>query len=418
MWSSNGQGIYQYVAASQPFPDGLAHFQQGLGVPLVTHARWIDASSPYRKTYKMSGNVVVDPAYWDSVAGYLSNSGVATYEQDWLDDQAHADFNLTDSDAFLDNMAASMAQRNLTMQYCMASARHFMQSSKYSNLTTIRTSADRLSRDKWSDFLYTSRLASALGVWPFTDNFLSTETTHMLLATLSAGPVGIGDPLGGINAANLLHAVRRDGVIVKPDVPLTPVDASYTNLSHGTDTPQIATTYSDFGALRTYYLFAYTQGSNAQVNFRAMDAGLNQPVYIYDYFTGLGQVAAASDVIQKQITGDALYLVLAPIGRSGMAILGDTDQFVTMGKKRVTALVDDGAIHITVAFAPGETSRVIAGFSPWLPHADAADGSVGTVKYDRASQRFQIQVMPGQSGSASIRIRRATKRGSPTGVSR
>ena len=403
-WSNNGQGIYQYVAASPPFADGLPHFQQGLGVPLVTHARWIDASSPYRKTYQMSGNVVIDPAYWESVAGYLANSGVATYEQDWLNDQAHTDFNLNDADAFLDNMAASMGRRNLTMQYCMASARHFMQSAKYNNLTTIRTSADRLSRDKWSDFLYTSRLASALGAWPFTDNFLSTETSHMLLATLSAGPIGIGDGLGAINAANLLHAVRRDGVIVKPDVPLTPTDASFSNMSHGTDTPQIATTYSDFGGLRTNYLFAYTQGNNAQVN-----VSIDRPTYVYDYFAGSGQAADTTDVIQKQITGDSLYLVLAPIGKSGMAIVGDTGQFVTMGKKRVTAVVDDGTVRLTVAFAQGETARTITGFSPWPPSAEVFDGSIGTLTYDRASQRFQVQVKPGQTGTASIRIRRATR---------
>jgi hypothetical protein len=366
----------------------------------------------------MSGNVVVDPAYWNSVATYLSNSGVATYEQDWLNDNAHADFNLTDADAFLDNMAASMAQRNITMQYCMASPRHFLQSSKYSNLTSIRTSADRLSRDKWSDFLYTSRLASALGVWPFTDNFLSTETSHMLLATLSAGPVGVGDAVGSINAANLLHALRRDGVIVKPDVPLTPSDASYANLAHGTDTPQIASTYSDFGALRTHYVFAYTQGGNAQLRFRPADIGVDQPVYVYDYFTGKGQAADAGDAIEKQIAGDALYLVLAPIGPSGMAVLGDTDQFVTMGKKRVPSVVDDGTIHLTVAFADGEASRVITGFSPWLPVAHALDGGVSSVSYDPASHRFQVRVMPGKSGSAAVRIRRAYGKtvGHPTGV--
>ena len=87
-----------------------------------------------------------------------------------------------------------MARRHLTMQYCMASARHYLQSSKYSNLTTIRTSADHLQRDRWTDFLYASRLASALGAWPFTDNFNSGETSQLLLATLSAGPIGIGDP--------------------------------------------------------------------------------------------------------------------------------------------------------------------------------------------------------------------------------
>ena len=149
----------------------------------------------------MSGNVVTDPAYWETVAAYLANSGVATFEQDWLADKAHTDFNLTDGDAFLDNMAASMDRRHLTMQYCMASARHFLQSSKYSNLTTIRTSGDHLQRDRWTDFLYASRLGSALGAWPFTDNFISAETSQLLLATLSAGPLGIGDPIGSINGA-------------------------------------------------------------------------------------------------------------------------------------------------------------------------------------------------------------------------
>src|SRR5262249_34482020 len=156
---------------------------KSVGAPFITHARWIDASSPYRQTFKMSGNVVIDPDYWNRTADYLANSGVTAYEQDWLGDKASTDFNLTDPDLFLDNMAAAMAARNITMQYCMATARHFLQTTKYNNVTTIRTSNDRLDSSNWSDFLYGSRLASALGLWPFTDNFLSTETPNLLLAT-------------------------------------------------------------------------------------------------------------------------------------------------------------------------------------------------------------------------------------------
>jgi hypothetical protein len=405
VWTDNGAGIYQYVAAAPPFLSGLAPFQQNLGVPLVTHARWIDASSPYHTQYAMSGNVVTDPAYWETVAAYLAASGVATYEQDWLNDKAQTDFNLTDGDAFLDNMAASMGRRHLTMQYCMASARHYLQSSKYSNLTTIRTSGDHLERDRWTDFLYASRLASALGAWPFTDNFLSTQTSQLLLATLSAGPVGIGDPIGSIDAANLLHAVRRDGVIVKPDVPLTPADASYSNMALGADTPQIAFTWSDFGALRTNYVFAFTQGTNVQAKFSPSDFGMSGPLYLYDYFAGTGQLVDSSDAIQKQVAGDALYLVLAPVGPSGIAIVGDTDQFVTMGKKRVTALTDRGAAVVTVAFADGETSLVITGYSPVAPTVLADDGSsIGQLTYDASTHLFRVPVMAGTGHSATIRI--------------
>jgi len=407
VWDGNGQGIYEYIAASRLFGAGLSNFQRRLGVPLITHARWIDPSSPYRTSYKMSGNVVTDSRYWDTVAGYLATSGVAIYEQDWLNDKAQPDFNLTDADEFLDNMAASMAQRKLTMQYCMASPRHFLQSTKYDHLTTIRTSADRLGRDRWTDFLYTSRLASALGVWPFTDNFNSTETTHMLIATLSAGPVGVGDPVGKLSAANLLRSVRQDGVIVKPDVPLTPTDSSYWSMSHGVDTPQINSTYSDFGGLRTHYVFAYTQGTNSQAGLSPSDFGAAGPVYLYDYFARKGQVAEASDVIRKQIAGDALYLVAAPIGPSGLAILGDLDQFVPMGKKRIPAMSDDGSVNLTIAFAKGEAVRAIHGYSPVWPASHATDGAIGPVTYDAATKLFQIPVSPGADGLATIVIHQA-----------
>ena len=405
-WSDNGSGIYEYVAAAPPFMAGLSKFQQSLGIPLITHARWIDPSSPYRKLYQMSGNVVLDQAYWNYVAGYLATSGVATYEQDWMDDKAQPAFNLTDADTFLDNMAAAMAQRNLTMQYCMASPRHFLQSSKYNNLTTMRTSADRLSPARWNEFLYTSRLASALGVWPFTDNFTSTETNNLLVATLSAGPVGLGDAIGGLNAANLLRAVRRDGVIVKPDVPLTPADSSYSTMAHNVNAPQIATTYTDFGGLRTSYWFVYPQGTNTQAAFTPASLGMNQRAYLYDYFGGTGQVVNPGDLITRPIAGDALYLVAAPIGPSEMAVVGDLGQFVPMGKKRIPALIDDGEIQLTVAFADGETARTIVGYSPYVPAVRAIAGSAAAVAYEPQTQQFQVSVMPGADGTASIRILR------------
>lgn len=193
-WSSHG-GIWTYVASPAIFQPDLATFQASLGVPLIAHARWIDAASPYRSQYQISGSVATDPRYWEDVATYLKVSGVATYEQDWLGLNAQANFNLTDSVAFLDDMAASMAKRGITMQYCMATPKHFLQTTNYSNLTTIRTSQDGFIKDRWTDFLYSSQFAGALGVWPFSDVFKSTDQNNLLLATLSAGPVGIGDEL-------------------------------------------------------------------------------------------------------------------------------------------------------------------------------------------------------------------------------
>jgi hypothetical protein len=118
-WQGNGEnrgGIYLYVAAPELFPNGLHAFQQQLGLPLVTHARWIDTSSPYRTQYLMSNNVSIDPKYWNMVASYLQNGGAISYEQDWLDSRATTLTNLTDPNAYLGDMASSMATSGLTIQ--------------------------------------------------------------------------------------------------------------------------------------------------------------------------------------------------------------------------------------------------------------------------------------------------------------
>ena len=404
-WSDGAHGIYEYAAASDLFPQGLAAFQSVLGIPLVTHARWIDSTSPYRGIYQMSGNVVVDPRYWESTAAYLASSGVTTYEQDWLDADAQTEFNLADPDAFLNNMAAAMAQDNLTIQYCMASPRHLLQSSKYNNATTARVSYDGFTPARWTPFLYTSRLAASVGIWPFSDVFRSSESDNLLLATLSAGPIGIGDPIGGLNAQNLLHAVRPDGVIVKPDVPLMPIDSSYLTAAAAIDAPQISATYSDFGGLRTYYIVAYSVGSNRQASFRLSDLGIDHPVFLYDYFSKTGHVTRPEDLVAAPVLEKTRYWIAAPFGPSGIAVLGDTEQFVSMGKKRIPEISDDGTVELTVAFAEGEKSRTIKGYSLTRPAVSANQGGAVALGYDRTRHLFRIFVTPGAERTISVVIR-------------
>ena len=405
-WQDGSDGIYEYVAAPALFASGLAVFQQALGASLVTHARWIDPASPYRQQYQFSAGVSTDPAYWDSVASYLAGAGAVAYEQDWLSDKAQTNFNLSDADAFLDGMVAAMAREHLSIQYCMPTARHFLQGAKYGNLTTIRASQDRFDETRWTNFLYVSRLASALGIWPFSDVLMSGETANLLVATLSAGPVGIGDPVGSLNGANLSGAVRADGVIVKPDVPLAPLDLNYLGDAHSANAPLIASTYSDFSGQRVYYVFAYNRAADTSVTLSLGDLGVKRPVYLYNYFEGTGRVVTPRAPFSASFQGGWVYLVAAPIGPSGMAILGDTGHFVTLGKKRVTAFEDDGSVGLTVAFAPGETSRTLRGYSPDAPAAAARSGSIGPLTYDPVARQFSLEVMPGAGGSATIQLSR------------
>src|SRR5215510_3452051 len=70
-WKDRGGGIYEFEASPTLFPEGLKQFQEKVGVPLMTHARWIDPSSPYQHEYRMSNDIVIDPRYWDATMSYL-----------------------------------------------------------------------------------------------------------------------------------------------------------------------------------------------------------------------------------------------------------------------------------------------------------------------------------------------------------
>jgi hypothetical protein len=396
-------GIYLYYATPALFPNGLKAFQQQLGLPLVTHARWIDPTSPYRKLYSMSNNVSTDPQYWNQIASYLKDSGVVAYKQDWLNDRALPAINLNDPNAFMNNMASAMAANGIAIQYCLPLARHFLQSSLYNNVLTMRVSPDHFARSDWDWFLYTSRLAAAVGIWPYTDVFNSTETDNLLLSTLSAGIVGIGDPIGAESKTNLFQSIRTDGVIVKPDVPIVPLDQMYALDAQNQNAPMIASTYTDHGAMKAVYVFAYKRGTNTAISFNPSSLGLTGSVYVYNFFTHTGQVVAAGSNYNDTVN-DASYYIVVPIGPSGIAFLGDPGKFVSLGQKRISQLTDNGTLQATISFSRGERYVPLTGYSLAPPVVTASKGAVSLLTYDISTHLFRFVVTPSADQSATIRI--------------
>jgi hypothetical protein len=404
-WQDKSRGIYEYKADAALFPSGLKAFQVQLGLPLVTHARWIDSSSPYHAEYKMSGNVVLDPRYWDKTTFDLSDAKVETYEQDWLDKNAEPELNLEDPEVYLDNMANACARRKMTMQYCMPLPRHYLQTSKYGDLTTIRTSGDRFERQKWDAFIYDSRLASALGVWPWCDVFMSGETPNLIISTLSAGPVGVGDAIGSLNKQNLMRVVRGDGVIVKPDAPLVPVDQTFLRDAAGSGGPMIAATSTNYGELHAGYVFAYPRGKDRRIMFDLRELGFTGSVYVFNSLTGQGRTVTSGE-FEEELTGDYGYYIVVPVGKSGIGFLGDEGQIITLGKTRIPTVTDDGRVHVAMTFSKGEAARTVFGYSPTAPIVKALDGSAKLTTYDVASHLFHVEVSPGVDGMARIVIGR------------
>jgi hypothetical protein len=356
----------------------------------VTHARWIDVKSPLRSQYAISNNVATDPKYWADVAAYLKQSGVTTYEQDWLDSKATTNFNLADPEAFMDNMASALAQNGITMQYCMPTPRHVLQGSKYSNLTSIRMSDDHFERKFWPQVLYASRLASAVGVWPWFDVFSSDESGNLLMATLSGGIVGASDAIGTANIRNLQRVARADGVIVKPDAPLVPTDTTIINEAQNGPGPMVAYTYSDNGANRGVYVVALKRGDATSALLTPTETGLDGPVFVYDVRHRSGAIVDAGAPMTLDLSQDWANLVIAPVSQSGISIVGDTGKFAPRGHARIALVADHGnGVDVEVAFASGENSVTLTGFSQWEPEASA-----GSTSWDYSTGLFELIVTP------------------------
>lgn len=376
-WNAYG-GLTKYEAHPFVFPDGLDGFQKKVHLPLATHNRWIDVNSPYRAKYDVPGLQSTDPAYWDEIIGYIARSGVKMYEQDWLNYtwEYSPKFQTEPFTAtrFLDAMAGACAKYGLSMQYCMTLPRYLMQGAKYPNLTNVRVSDDRFERRNWEASFYTSRLASSLGEWPWVDTFMSRERENMLLATLSAGLVGFGDFMGRESVENALMAARPDGILVKPDVCITPTDATILSDSRGEHRPLVATTYTQHGGRRTAYVFAYPRRvDSTDASFRPGDLGIDSG-YAYKPFTGESRVIKPGETISETLASNgSSFTVLAPTGVSGIAFLGDKGKFVGTGKQRIASINEEpGSLTARVLFAPGETSVTLHGFSATHPKSPAA----------------------------------------------
>ena len=396
-WNRYG-GLLRYEAHPKLFPEGLAGFEQQIGLPLITHNRWIDPASPYHQRYRISGFAALDPDWWREIIGYASAAHVVTYEQDWLNVIYDHSPELASTpgvgEAFTDGMARAAHEKGLTLQYCMPQPRHFLQGAHYDNLTTIRVSGDRLARDKWDSFLFTSRLASALQIWPWTDVFMSRETDNLLIATLSAGMVGIGDRIGEEDARNLRRAVRADGVIVKPDSPLVPLDVMYLAAPHE---PMLAAAHSDHGALRSAYVFAYSRSADASpAGFTPAEVGVPSDAYVYDARRQLVRRLSADQRLDFTLAaGDSAYFIVVPVSRSGIALFGDAGMFVPDGAKRISTLDDTPhRLIATVTFAPHEASVQLFGYVPKRPAVIAVQGAVGDVTFDAETGRFEVRVAP------------------------
>jgi hypothetical protein len=428
-WGNPSNGI---TSNRNYFPDGLKAFHQQLGIPIFIYA-------------VLYGNNVADLAYqryWDQAAASFHARGGMAYEEDWLSliyKTRHLDQYLKRGDRFFKAMAQAMAAQHMSILYCMARPDEMMQASKYSIVTTSRVSNDFFIQPRWRDFVFTSRLAAAVGLWPWSDACLSTSRYGILLQTLSAGMVGFGDLRGHENRARIMPAVRADGVLVKPDVPLVPTGQSYLNQVLHPRRPIIARTYTQQQSVRTVYVFAFDGADMARipqrmkvksgtvadgylprkigytayfvpvtpfskiladyhrtVKFFPARMGLHDTVYVYNYFTHQTvKVPAGREFVGRLGQQRASFYICAQTGPSGIAFLGDLSQYVGTGKARIPYLANrSNGVSATVAFAKGEKAITLSGYAKFKPKVKTLDGVADTVLYTPATSAWSVTISP------------------------
>ncbi|EDQ92389.1 uncharacterized protein MONBRDRAFT_22026 [Monosiga brevicollis MX1] len=249
-------GLERWEPRPQVFPGGIEAVQVGVRKPLTLHNRWWSSHNVYQEKFQFAtqGLGAIPIGSVDEVAalfGYIMRNhsawGLAVYEQDWLTNQFKmmdvAKSNLTVAWNWLAGMAQAASARHVRVQYCMPLPSDFLASTQFPAVTQIRVSNDYAS-DPYNQWKIgaPSLFAWAMGLRPFKDVFRTTTFEPLnfdlapeynpemqaAVATLSTGPVAIGDMINMTNITIVNRTMMANGTILSPNRPATSLEVSFT----------------------------------------------------------------------------------------------------------------------------------------------------------------------------------------------
>jgi hypothetical protein len=266
-----GTGVLQWTAVPVVFPDGLMGLHRRLeNIPFAAHNRWWAYDTVYKQKYAFALNLankkalpIGNDTFWVDFFVEARNWGLVLYVQDWLSLQTddflpiRTDINL--GEQWLKSMGAAAETVGMNIQYCMGLPRHILQALEVPRATHARVSADyavglmNRTKQQWNIGI-TSMFADAVGLAPFKDVLWSTSMQpgspyevsaieelpdrEILIATLSTGPVACGDGINYTNIERLMRCCRQDGLILKPDRPLTTINQLVADWAFNDGVPQ------------------------------------------------------------------------------------------------------------------------------------------------------------------------------------
>ena len=253
-WSAN------WSAAPGFFPDGLA----SLGLPLTLYSNlYAQASNGNKMTSRFDwmndscGGIapcaIVVPEQAYDFHSFIFDAGAAegmnAFEIDFADyifPFALFGSDVRAFDAYFEGVDRAASEHAFPVQLCMSLPLMMLDSVFWPSVTNARLQGDGYVTNYGRyDIFQTSLLYSSVAIAPFVDNIWTTGCQPawdnafgnatceghseglVAIATLGAGPVGIGDRVGFTNATLVNMTCRSDGVLLQPSLPAVNVEAFY-----------------------------------------------------------------------------------------------------------------------------------------------------------------------------------------------
>lgn len=429
------QGVTSWEPQPSIFPSGMAPWP---GIPLVLHNRMFQDVNAYSSNYSFivdnSSHIAMpqDEALFTHIMGLARDWGMVEYEQDWLitvfRGVAAAQSDVFAADRWLDAMGDAATSLGLSIQYCMALPRFLLKSTQVRAVSNARASPDYApGQSNWA-LGFPSILHWSLGLAPSKDVFWSTTfqqspncssnsssdsssngdaaqrsepntLLHALVATLTTGPVSIGDAIGCTNKTQTMMSYRAgDGLLLKSERPMTTLEAALrtgaakavaaigANVSQPLDA--LYSTWNSHGPARAWRWHSVVAANlSSAYSLAPEDLGPAQAAaalgYVaFDWFcplcagkplTEATPLLVAPGSAQPDAPANALslrYFIVAPLLPSGHVLYGEAGKFAPMSGQRIRNFAPDAdgfSLDLIVAPTGGEESITVLVSQPASP---------------------------------------------------
>ncbi|MHA1291523.1 MAG: hypothetical protein ACTSQJ_02515 [Promethearchaeota archaeon] len=416
------------------FSTDLATFyRERFKYPIIAHSRRWDARSPYLKkfTFQVYKNhaVPLNKDFWDWCMKHAKESGIEVYEQDWMKTQVKSIPVLREEfkakEEWLNNMAIAGRENNVDIFYCMMTPEMLLYSIKHPNIVMARCSGDY--NHRWPlnfRFIFCTQtciLFNAMGINPHQDVFRSTyerfgehyPELKCLVEILTAGVVAPGDKMEKVNWSLLKKTCREDGLLLKPDKPLTANDLMFKKHRKY----YICDTYTKRGDYIWHYiLIVNIWPKNVKETYiSARELGFKEKEFIlYDFQTGLIFPMKNTEQLNLGFLNkyEYRYYIFCPLFENKMAIIGCIDKFITCSKKQFL-LIESTEESLTFSFEDikGASQKILL-YSETKPSSIqikngdliSENGEKNSWKYISATKKIELNLFFNKSEIKTIKI--------------